>query len=225
MTRYSPRTGLPTQYQAGPFDSSHLYLQWGGKLPGGEQWSNGLRMAAAGASTSLDPEGMIAACATAVQAWHVHADSCIHPLAKLSFVKLNYIDPSGHYAEDQTFEQVIADVAGGGTSTVYTANQITLAVSLTTGVSRGVAHRGRFYMPLPTPYVQVDGLISTADRNKIKARADVLLAALNAVSSNYDVAVFSRKAGHPAHRLVTGTEIGRVLDTQRRRRNKMTELY
>jgi hypothetical protein len=225
VTRYSPRTGLPTTYQVGPFDGGHLYLQWGGKLPGNEQWSNGLRLAPVAAANSGDPAGLIAGCVAAIQAWHVHVDSAIHPFAKLSFVKLNMINTAGHYATDETFETILADVAGGGSSTVYTANQLALAISLKTAVSRGAAHRGRFYAPLPTPYVTTDGTIAAADRDKIKARATALLAALNAVSANYDVAIYSRKAGNPGHRLVTGIEVGRVLDTQRRRRRSVAELY
>jgi len=225
MTRYSPRTGQPTTYQTGPFDSSHLYLQWGGKLPGGEQWSCGLRYAWFTSLASTDPAAMLAPVTTAVQAFHQRSETCIHSAAKLSFVKLNAIGPDGHYYEDSTYEQVVADVAGGGTNTTQMANQVAWAVSLITGFSRGPAHRGRFYLPLPAVTVAADGLISAAVRDTVKGSATTFLTALNAVNSNYDVAVFSRKAGAPAHRNVTGIEMGRVLDTQRRRRRSLVEGY
>jgi hypothetical protein len=135
------------------------------------------------------------------------------------------INTSGHYALQTTFEQVVADVGGGGTGGNLFPNQVALAISLTTAVTRGAAHRGRFYMPMPNITVVSDGLIAAANRDAVKGSADTFLAAINAVSANYDVAVFSRKAGNPAHRLVTGIEVGRVLDTQRRRRRQLVETY
>jgi len=37
--------------------------------------------------------------------------------------------------------------------------------------------------------------------------------------------VMSRKAGAPTTRIVTGVDVGRVLDTQRRRRRSLPESY
>lgn len=225
MPRYDPSTGELETYQPGPFDTSHLYLQWGGKLPGNESWSCGLRFAAVVDVNSGDPAGMLAGVTTAVQAFHTAALTTTSPDCKLSFVKLNMINATGHYALQSTFEQIVADVAGGGSATTRYPNQVALAVSLITDVSRGPAHRGRFYVPMPTAIVAADGLISTSARDGVKTAATTFLNSLNAVNANYDVAVFSRKQGAPAHRLVTGIEVGRALDTQRRRRRKLTELW
>lgn len=227
MTRYSPRTGLPTEYQAGPFDASHLYLQWGGKLPGSEEWSCGVRLAGVGAVNSGDPAAMIAGCVTAIQTFHTSANSAIHSTAKLSFVKLNMINTDGKYALQTTFQTILADIAGGAvaSASIIPANQVALAISLTTAVSRGPAHRGRFYIPMPTVNPASDGLLSTGNRDAIKGTATTLLNSLNAVSAGYKVAVFSRKQGNPFHRDVTGIAVGRVLDTQRRRRRRLLELY
>jgi hypothetical protein len=208
-----------------PFDATHLYLQWGGKLPGGEQWSNGLRFASTDGSvvTPTDQNAMIGACVTALTAFHSGA-SFSHAGAKLSFVKLNAIDVDGTYAIDTTTQTVVADVGGGFSVPVY-PNQVAIAVTLETGFSRGPAHRGRFYVPMPCIAVDANGVISTTNRDSLKEGVDTLLAALNAVRSDYKVAVFSRKRLAPSHRLVTGCHVGRVLDTQRRRRNKLVEAY
>lgn len=208
------------------FDSGHLYLQWGGKLPGEEQWSCGLRLAVTdGSGTSLDPTPLLAPAAAAVQTFHSGLGAQISPRAKLSFVKLNYITETGHYGEASTFEHVVADVAGGGTDSLTPPNQIACAISLTTAATRGPAHRGRFYIPIPTMPILADGRISTGTRDPAKVAATDFIAALNALDTGYKVAVFSRKAGAATHRLVTGVEVGRVLDTIRRRRNKMVEAY
>lgn len=225
MTRYSPRTGQPTTYQAGPFDSGHLYLQWGGTLPGGEQWSCGMRLAPVTAASSGDPAGMIDGCKTAITAYHSDVASRISSAAKLTFCKLNMINEAGHYASGETYESVFTAVNGGLTPTNPIPNQLALAISLTTAVDRGHAHRGRFYNPLPAMVLGSDGLIQTVDRDAVKTRALTFVNAISAVSTNYDVAVYSRKSGDPRHRLVTGVQVGRVLDTQRRRRRSLTEAY
>jgi len=226
MTRYSPRTGLPTTYQAGPFDSSHIYLQWGGKLPGGEQWSCGLRLYKPDPSSAeVDAALNINAYKTAIQTYHAGGTACSSQAAKLSYVKSNSIGTNGKYSTPTTNQVIVADVGGGGAILAPHPTQVALAISLVTGFSRGPAHRGRFYIPLPTFLPDANGLISVADRDGAKTAATTLLTALNAVTGGWKVGVFSRKAGAPGHRAVTGIEVGRVLDTQRRRRRSLTELY
>lgn len=212
-------------YQPGPFDVPHLYLQWGGKLPGNEQWSCGLRLTPkVGDGVGVSP-AMLAAVTSAVTTLHSAAGTHIHPLAKLSFVKLNPIGTDGLYAFDSTEEVAVADVAGGGASTNLYPNQVAIVVSLTTGFSRGPAHRGRFYLPLPSMGIDATGSITVQDAVAVGASVDTFMTALNAADVAYEVSVMSRKLGAPGHRRVTGNEIGRVLDTQRRRRRSLIEDY
>jgi hypothetical protein len=211
-------------YQPGPFDSAHIYMQWGGKLPGGEQWSNGLRFYGPSASADADAAAMLANCAAAVSAFHTRAASKISTGAKLSFVKMNGIDVNGHYISDGTNEALFADIVGGaGAASV--ANQIALAVTLTTGYSRGPAHKGRIYLPVPAAFVDATGLVPAADAIAVSGSVDTFIAALNAVNAAWKVGIFSRKLGAPGHRQVTGNLVGRVLDTQRRRRRSLIEDY
>jgi len=215
-------------YYAGPFDQPHIYLQWGGKLPGGESWSCGLRFrnAAPGGPELATTETVPAAITAAVQAFHTRPGSMISQFAKLSFVKFNLITMDGKYANPLTGQAILADIGGGGTATTpYHPNQVALAISLTTGFTRGPAHRGRFYMPLPNTALAVDGLVSATDRDSVKASALTFVAALNAVSANAQIAVFSRKIGAATNRMVTGVAVGRALDTQRRRRRALVENY
>lgn len=212
-------------YLPGPFDSRHFYLQWGGKLPGGEHWSCGLRMAAVGGATLANDAGMLASARTAVEAYHTNAGSGCSARALLSFVKLNLIGTDGTYVDDTTYEVVLADVPGAGSAASTPANQVALAVSLTTGYSRGPAHRGRYYLPLPIFGLDSAGVFAAANAGAVSDLTDSYIAALNAISANAKVAVFSRKLGAPAHRLVTGNQVGRVYDTQRRRRRSLVENY
>lgn len=224
MTRYSPKTGLPTTYQAGPFDSTHLYCQWGGKLYGGETWSNGMRFAGPAASASADSAAMLANVGAAIVAFHQRATSHIGAEVKLSFVKLNAVNTEGHYIDQATNQATYADLAGGG-GAGGAPTQIALAIGLTTGFSRGPAHKGRIYVPQPALSLTAGGVYAVADAAAIKASFETMRVALNAVNANWKLAVFSRKAGSPAHRLITGCQVGVVPDTQRRRRRSLIENY
>lgn len=212
-------------YAPGDFDQPHLYVQWGGKLPGGEQWSCGLRLANTTAAGYVHSAPMHTAVTAAVQAYHSSAGAYLSPRALLSSVKMNLINVDGHYAEAVTYEQVVADVPGGGNVAQTPPNQIALAVSLTTGFSRGPAHRGRFFLPLPSNSIAADGTFSASSAGEVSDATDTFIASLNAAAANWKVAVFSRKSGAAAHRLVTGNQVGRVYDTQRRRRRSLAELY
>ncbi len=215
----------PVQYTPGPFSVAHLYLQWGGTLPGGDEWSCGLRLQPVGQGVANNLQSRVDAAAAAVEAFHTNGQSLISSRAILTFTKLNAIGVNGRYIADTTLEHVHANVPGGGLDTRTPANQVTLVVSLLTGFSRGAAHRGRFYMPLPSTVVQADGRIATGDRDVVKTSATTFIAALNAIDAGFKVAVMSRKVGAAIGRNVTGVEVGRVLDTQRRRRNKLVEAY
>jgi len=225
VPRYSPRTGELQEYQVGPFDSTHLYVQWGGKLPGGEQWSCGFRMGKVGGSTEADAVSALVPVSAALAEFHVRTGTKINSKAKLSFVKVNAISLAGTYQGSGTNEATFADTPGGLTVMNGTSfpNQIALAVSLTTGFSRGPAHRGRFYLPLPVLDIDADGVASEAACDEIDASCVLLRTAVN--STGHAMWVMSRKAGAPGHREVTGFEVGRVLDTQRRRRRSLPENY
>lgn len=213
-------------YVPGPFDASHIYLQWGGKLPGNEQWSCGMRMAnTSGVGFSVSG-AMLTAYSNAIKAFHQAAGTGIHANAKLSFVKANLITAAGLYQDEGATNQVVhADISGGMNPATLMPNQVALAVSLLTGFSRGAAHRGRIYLPLPTQVVDANGQIAAADCTAVNTAFSTMRTALNAGSTDWKLAVFSRKAGAAAHRLVTASAVGRVLDTQRRRRRSLLELY
>lgn len=214
-------------YTPGNFDSPHVYVQWGGKLPGNEQWSCGLRMRRkTGTAVTADEASLLPGVGAALVAFHGRDTTNLGTGAKLSFVKTNVIDVTGHYADSGgTTQAIYADVPGGGTSAQVFPHQVALAVTLTTGFSRGPAHKGRFYLPLFNSTLEAGGVIPATVAAMVSGSVDTLLTDLNAVNTNYEVAVFSRKLGAAGNRRVTGNLVGRVLDTQRRRRRSLAEDY
>lgn len=220
------------------YDRRHLVIQWGGSLPGGEIWSCSLRGGSPGTGNdALVPPGddietwIHGYWADTVSSFHARPTSWINAGCKLEFLKVNPVDINGHYTDPNTHEHVYpAPVAGGGVGTTH-PTQIAWCVSLTTGLSRGPAHRGRFYLPMPA--VQIipgTGLaaaqyaleLATSAATFITEFADTPGADL---THPFKIFVMSRKAGFPATHPVTGVEVGCALDTQRRRRNQLDENY
>jgi hypothetical protein len=212
-------------YSPGNFDTEHVYLQWGGKLVGGEQWSNGLRLAPIGGVSLVNDATWLAAAKTAIQTFHTAAAAAVSNTCKLSFVKGNVIKADGHYKFDTNNEIAVADVAGASSGGSFHPPQVTVAITTLTGFSRGPAHKGRFYLPQPNFVLGTDGLLQVTDCTNLKTAATTLINSINAASSNVQLAVFSRKSGSAAHRLITGVSVGRVMDTQRRRRRSLVEAY
>lgn len=210
-------------YTPGPFDREHIYVQWGGKLPGNDIWSCGFRMRKISAGAVDDGSTLISGIATAITAYHQSTQLNLSQAAKLSFVKVNAINTAGHYrSTGSTNEVILADLPGAVGGAQF-PNQVCCAVSLTTGFSRGPAHRGRFYVPLPTYAIGTDGRIGVTDVNRMSAASAALMTSINTVNADYEMAVFSRKSGAAGNRRVTGVLVGRTMDTQRRRRNKVLE--
>jgi len=229
-------------YTPGPFDRNHLLLVWGGSLPGLETWSCSVKLSdgrvgspAVGVDAFLSTvdtqswvDGFIK---DAVSAYHSRLGTHIAGTAKLEYCKLNLINREGHYDAESTSEHVFAPSVGGYWGGVHVPNQISLCVSLTTGAARGPAHRGRFYLPLPNLEVSLaDGTIEIVDAAAVATSTKTFLEAISDVPgldlpSSPGAVVMSRKAGAPRTRQVTGVAVGRVLDTQRRRRRSLPEGY
>lgn len=219
------------------FDRRHVLAQWGGTLPGGEIWSNSLRLAgdSTGASgyVPTHPE-MVDWCTgpakDAVKAFHEAASSKIGVGCKLTFLKMNVVDMNGRYTDLNTVEHIYAPVVSGGTNGSIHPTQVTLAVSTTTEFSRGHAHRGRFYLPLPVTPVDVGtGLIDADVALGVATTAAAFIVALADepgldVQGGMRVCVMSQR-GTGATNVVLGVDVGRALDTQRRRRNALPESY
>jgi hypothetical protein len=230
-------------YTPGNFDRNHLQLTWGGKLPGGEDWSCSLKLAdgrtgsLAAANDAFLATVNVADAVNgyikdAILAFHTRVATNISAAAKLNYAKLALIGREGRYPDgEDSQEYVFANVGGGGPGGTTPPNQVALVVSLLTPYTRGPAHRGRFYLPLPIiPVSTTDGLISAADANAVAGSAKTFLEDLSDVPgldlpSSPGVVVMSRKSGAATTRIVTGVEVGRVLDTQRRRRRSLPESY
>lgn len=103
------------------------------------------------------------------------------------------------------------------------APQLALVLSLRTARARGFASNGRMYFPSANLPDSATGLISTTHANAVAAAGGALMTAIRG-SGVGSPAVMST-VGDGRTEAVLGVRIGRVLDTQRRRRNALPETY
>jgi hypothetical protein len=215
------------------YPGQHVLVAWGGKAPGGEIWNNTLRMyptaLAGGYPTHEVIAGWLAggfkdALATF---WGV-TDNFTGIGTTLEWMKANNVGTDGKYTDDTTNLYTWATPLGALNTTP--PNQNTLVVSLTTGIARGRAHIGRFYLPSVVFGLDATtGQISSANATTIANGAAAFISAMNNATDlltvdQMRVSVVSN-LGAGTHHEVTGVRVGRIVDTQRRRRNKQTEAY
>jgi len=123
--------------------------------------------------------------------------------------------------------------ATAGTSSQTLPNQCAVVCSLLTARA-GRTGKGRIYLPLLGLTLQGDGTVpsagQTAIANGMKALIDTLNTALVAVATSPKIGVqshtaSSQDAGAYTGAAVTNVAIGNIVDTQRRRRGSLTEVY
>jgi hypothetical protein len=213
-----------------PYPTQFIRLTWGGGFQAEEeQWSNGLNFASPSGFVNSEFQALgdvLPLIGTIIQAWHTNPDAGISNRCTLEWVKIALIGTNTSYAEEAIEYQYIAPVAGGSTGAIET--QRSLAVSFKTAVRRGPASNGRFYIPAYRLGVGSDGRVTTSDQTDLLAAALVFIADLNDEISNVlpttSLHVMSAQgSGHQEP--VTSIRVGNVIDSQRRRKNKMIETY
>jgi hypothetical protein len=227
------------------YDRPHYLLSIGGSLLNGlEEWQTGLRFAPesaysesalldalAGISVSDifdDFSAVIGTPTTTIQ---------YHQSVVLTFAKLAVIKPDGHYADAPKIAE--GHVTGTGTLSAPGVPQLAWVVTLGTGHKFGMAQKGRMYWPLP---VTVTGTISATTGQiptaHCEAFRDLVATAITAAEGEVSTtlmpafaAVMSKSGGVTAPQApgttnpITEVSVGNVIDTQRRRRGELQEMY
>lgn len=150
--------------------------------------------------------------------------------AKLTSVKVNRINSAGLYEDPVTIEHVYGSPIAGGTGVIQPA-QMATAVTLRTAVERGLASKGRMYLPATLGFVTAlgaDGRATVANAREAANAVKTLIDGINLIYATPPTGVAGRvsvmsNVGAGFIREVTGTSCGRVPDTMRSRRSKLDE--
>jgi len=204
-----------------------------GTNPGGEVWSvNPVIDPANELGWDTFDQASFDAFTTAVGAIALPADlkSCMSPATAISSIRAEL-----RHTDSETFlgaSEYTLPTPITGTGTAYKPAQIAVVGSLRSG-SALAAGRGRLYwpatgVPMDSASLRLSAATTLALANGFKtyltAICDAAKAQLTPVSLvQFGVSVYSptKKTLTP----VTSIRVGNVLDTQRRRRDTMTELY
>jgi hypothetical protein len=211
----------------------HLHkIVCGGKLSATETWSMSFHYL-----RPDDPPLTIAgSLVNAFSEWFARDTSYINKLATIDYVKANELNPLAvantggkppslpftRYLDQNAVNEIYFTPGFPASAmAVYGLPQGTQAVSLQTALRRGPAHAGRFYPPTCSP-VMIDGRVAAAETALQAGSASQLISDINGSNAG-KVVVFSQIG--PVTNDVTGVRVGRVVDTQRRRRRNLLEDY
>lgn len=152
--------------------------------------------------------------------------------AFITSYKLNAIGTDGKYASSGPGNEVLLGAGFPGSGAFSPPSQIATVVTLRTAAERGLASKGRMYLPACAGYVSMnaDGQAATADATRVANATRQFFMDINAAyaaARSGDealgrVGVASDK-GAGMFRAVTNVAAGRVPDTMRSRRNKLDE--
>lgn len=222
---------------------THYLWNFGGGLGSDEEWSCNIRFANNEPLALLDvTQQAIAQALGQMLAARMDIENTnpttpgpgISSDADLTYSKFNEIGPDGKYQSESTtnayyFDRVPGFAGGDNVSYPY---QICYGTSWVTDAVRGPASKGRIFVP--SPYVAINGSTGTLDNtqteNQAQAWANILKAANDTIALEVEVftppvAAVVSAVGAGSWRPITGVRVGAVLDTQRRRRNKLAERY
>lgn len=215
----------------------HYLLQWGGTLFTNEIWSNSMRLLQntgqqINSARSQEFLADFEADLTAFMNSGIFGQG-----TKATYAKFNAIAPTGKYVSDTESNSRFFAAPIVGTGIQVLPPQIAVAATFLTASDRGLANKGRIFLAgMSGTNLGTDagtGLIASNGNTIIR---DAVAAFVTAVNNNpgfdaefggLDVHVVSQgNAFLPGvARKVTGVKVGRVWDTQRRRRNQLDELY
>lgn len=213
---------------------AHVYVTFGGTLPESEIWQCGVRCLPLDAGVRVPDADLTTYCSevqAALGTWFNSAGARHATAAHLVWVKAAWIGTDGKYPGDET--PGIYDYAtpvAGATAAAGQPGFTCQALSFTTGTLRGKGSHGRIYPPnVATPATQYGFSVATATSTALATATVALLNALSNATGTIPVipAVVPMGPGvsttdeYP----ITGVKIGSVVDTIRRRKSAVPEVY
>jgi hypothetical protein len=216
------------------FPEDHVLVTFGGGLAAGaEQWVCGIRMKYVGpfGDASGHPEAVATYLPNVkdkLATYWGQIKPFIASSTTLAWVKINAIGTDGKYRLGSTNLYTWTTPIPGEHGSLP-PTEVSMAVSTRTGLTRGLAHAGRFYLPTPSWAVDANGLWAVDKATNMAGWAATFLSDLSDATdvltvNMYRPAVFSRVGAGAVHD-ITSVAVGRVPDVQRSRRTKLKESY
>lgn len=216
------------------YANAHVKVTIFGTMAGGqEEWSTGFRMGSedGGSGNFGVGAGFTDALLPLWQTFYTNIAHKIHNSFLTTGIKAAVILPDGKTDLANVVTASYATPIGGGNSGVPQAPQVALVAQLAAASPVGLGAKGRMYLPGVNAALDGSLRIGSSDCQAIANGLRVFLdGAENAVNSpGYVINASKGRPGvpftAPVNRRVTSVRVGNVYDTQRRRRNALTETY
>lgn len=210
---------------------SFLKITFGGELEGTEEiWTCGLHMAKNNSNYDVDEfddlkGGEVSTMASRIQSFYVNPDNRFPANMKLLWVKLALIGTNGKYLTDPAEHIYPSPVSGGSTDPFVPSTAA--VITLVSDKFKDPGKYNRFYIPICAPEGANAYTLSTTNTSDIALSASIMINGFNNdtilgdLESNV-VAVSQRVASYMP---ITSVRVGNIIDSQRRRRNKLVESY
>lgn len=196
--------------------ANSLRLVMVGTLPGGDAVNTGFWVRPETPPESLEDLILeMAVAQTAVNQWL--SDSSGDRFGQAWTELRGYYYQGGEFGSNATFVASLPiDTSPGSASGLHLPDQIAVVASTRTGLA-GRSYRGRMYLPLNGLVIQPTGQLSQTQVDAIRTYTTALLSACLAGSLTPVIVSATQSSAVP----ITTVVVDSVMDTQRRRRNKL----
>lgn len=203
----------------------------GTNFNGAEEWTTGFYAGLTSGDALAPTQEYADGVAANWQTFWTNVTSKVSSVWKTDYIKVSTLGQDGKtIADSAVYSYYSNPIAGGGQSDSFPP-QVALVATLRSQNQRGLAAKGRMYLPGINGVLGADGHIPSSIVNDIATNFSTFLTACNSIQNQPGVVILAsqgRKAplvGPPVNAAVTDIRIGNVYDTQRRRRNQLVEAY
>lgn len=203
----------------------------GTMMGGAEEWQTGFYVGQPDADAGVPNQLFADAVRNAWVTFFQHADVGISNWYNFTQAKAARLTEAGKYdGTDVAISNPAVAVYGPRGGTPYPP-QIALVATLIAGSGKGLAGKGRMYLPGICEPIDATGHLTGAYTTKV---ATQLAAFFNTINASFDIPGQVINASKGREKLlgigarsvpVNGVRVGNVYDTQRRRRNGFSEAY
>lgn len=204
----------------------------GTMLGGAEEWQTGFYVGQQSADATEPTQAWLDAVRTAWTTFWALDMNGFHSGYTFTQAKAALLGTDGKY--DAGLDPVVSfpasPVAGGSTGNPFPP-QCALVATLIAGSGKGLAGKGRMYLPGVKHSIDGGGHIADADAQRMATNLAAFFNTVNSTAGapgrviNVSEGTRSIVVPNPKNLLVNGVRVGNVYDTQRRRRNALAETY
>lgn len=204
---------------------------FGSSYGGAEIWSTGFFMASPSQDAPVPSEASAAAIKTAWQTFFTSGQNMFGYLWKTEGVKIAHLDKTTGKTVGVPVTSYYTTAIAGASTGIGFPPQVSLVATLLADNGKGLGGKGRMYLPGIQQGLDATGHVGSPFNQTL---ATNLASFFNAINGSIDApgVVVNASQGRDTglaqgwvNRPVTHVRIGNVYDTQRRRRNALTEIY